>query len=210
MPGVAAAIISAIVVAGAGDAGFPEDYFPAAAKSKNLGDQAGAQLLCLITTLAIAILSGLTGGWMCSLSIWQPPHALFRDDDHFHDMAHKYPASYLVGGDETYEAAKATFDQIKGVLIQKRKEISGDADKAVEELVNEIWEDRGIDPDAALDKKQTQDFLTEYIQQLDKSVTISQDAFEQIFKLLDENGNEHVSKNEMSNFIKTFTEAQMQ
>lgn len=68
-------------------------------------------------------------------------------------MAHKYPPSYLVGGDETYEAAKATFEQIKGVLIQKRKEISGDADKAVEELVNEIWEDRGIDPDAALDKK---------------------------------------------------------
>lgn len=110
-------------------------------------------MLCLITTLAISILAGLTGGWMCSLSIWQPPHALFRDDDHFHDMAHKYPPSYLIGGDETYEAAKATFGQIKDVLIQKRREISGDADKAVEELVNEIWEDRGMDPDSQLDKK---------------------------------------------------------
>jgi len=93
-------------------------------------------------------------------------------------MVSKYPPSYLVGGDETYEAAKATFDQIKGVLIQKRKEMSGDADKAIEELVEEIWEERGIDPDANMDKKQTQAFLSEYIAQLDKNVTISQDAFD--------------------------------
>jgi len=106
MPGVAAAIISAMVVASAGDAGFPDDYFPAAAKSKNLGDQAGAQLLCLITTLVIALLAGVTGGWMCSLSIWQPPHALFKDDDHFYHVVQHYPAEWLAEeGDETYEAS---------------------------------------------------------------------------------------------------------
>lgn len=106
----------------------------------------------MITTLAISITAGLTGGWICSLSIWQPPHALFRDDDHFHEMADKYPKSYLVGGDETYEAAKATFDQIRGVLVQKRAEMAGDADRAIDELVNEIWEDRGLDPDMMMNK----------------------------------------------------------
>lgn len=151
MPGVLAALISAIVVASSGDT-FPSDYFPAAADSGNVSDQAVAQVLCLITTLTIAIFAGLTGGWMCSLSIWQPPHALFRDDDHFHEMAHKYPKSYLVGGDETYEAAKATFDQIRGLLIKKRAEMAGDADRAIDELVNEIWEDRGLDPDVMMNK----------------------------------------------------------
>lgn len=89
MPGIAAAIISAIVVASAGNAGFAPDYFPAVANYLKMGDmdeaaiaalsdeaianygkQAVAQILCLITTLAISIFAGLTGGWMCSLSIW--------------------------------------------------------------------------------------------------------------------------------------------
>jgi ammonia channel protein AmtB len=37
MPGIAAAIISAIVVSGAGSADFPEDYFPASENGTNLG-----------------------------------------------------------------------------------------------------------------------------------------------------------------------------
>ena len=168
MPGVAAALISAMVVASAGGAGFPDDYFPAAAAASahrrllsettttathdvtttdthattttmtdphatattpvatvvnevlhdvgiNLGDQAVAQLLCVLTTLIVAILAGATGGWMCSLSIWQPPHALFKDDDHFVHATHHYDADWLAEeGDETYEAS---FDSIKGFLV---------------------------------------------------------------------------------------------
>lgn len=69
-------------------------------------DQAIAQLKSLLVTLAFAIVSGLAGGFMCSLEIWHPPHALFRDDDHFHHVLTKYPKHYLESSDEAIEYAK--------------------------------------------------------------------------------------------------------
>jgi hypothetical protein len=64
--------------------------------------------------------SGATGGWICNRPFFQPPSALFRDDDHFDDMKEKYPKSYLKGCDENYEIAKEGFEKIKEVLTQKR------------------------------------------------------------------------------------------
>jgi len=64
--------------------------------------------------------SGAIGGFICSRSIFQPPHALFRDDDHFFEMRDKYPKSYIKGCDENYEAARASFEKIKDMLTQKR------------------------------------------------------------------------------------------
>ena len=61
-----------------------------------------------------------------------------------------------------------------------------------------------------MDKLQTHEFLTEYIQQLDPNVVISENAFEEIFQLLDDNGNGLISKDEISNFIKTFTGEELQ
>ena len=43
-------------------------------------------------------------------------------------MVAKYPPSYLVGCDEEYEAAKASFETINKILVQKRSEMAGDAD----------------------------------------------------------------------------------
>jgi len=53
-----------------------------------------------LVTLALAIFSGISGGFIASLSIWQPVSVLYRDDDHIHNAAAKYPNIYLVGGDE--------------------------------------------------------------------------------------------------------------
>jgi hypothetical protein len=72
--------------------------------------------------------------------------------------------------------------------------------------VNEIWEDRGLDPDSNIDKKQTKDILTEYIYQLDSNVSISQDAFNKIFDLLNTNDAEEVSKEEIQKFILNINE----
>ena len=195
MPGVLAALISSIVLVASTEENFPISYFPAYNEdaipamtySEVVNKQALNQVLALIITLAISICAGLSGGWLCSLSTMQPPHALFRDDDHFHEMVHKYPKSYLLGGDETYEAAKATFDQISKVLKQKRAELGGDADSAIDQLVNEIWNDRHINKDMAMNREETQAFMEVYIKQLDTTIEVSDEDFDQIFKLLDEN-----------------------
>jgi hypothetical protein len=49
---------------------------------------------------------------MCSLDIWKPVHALFRDDDHFHHVLSKYPKHYLEVSDEAVEYAKEAMYEI--------------------------------------------------------------------------------------------------
>ena len=89
--------------------------------------------------MTISCFAGATGGFIAGLPCFQPPHALFRDDDHFYEMQDKYPKSYLKNCDESYAAAKAGFDQIKTILKKKRDEMPGDPDDVIEELVQEIW-----------------------------------------------------------------------
>jgi len=69
--------------------------------------------------------SGAIGGLICNCGCFQPPHALFRDDDHFIDMQEKYPKSYLKGCDENYDIARMGFEKIKAILTKKRKEMKG-------------------------------------------------------------------------------------
>lgn len=57
-------------------------------------------------------------------------------------MSDKYPKSYLKNCDESYSAAKANFDQIKQILKQKREEMPGDPDMVIDELVQEIWNEK--------------------------------------------------------------------
>lgn len=124
-------------------------------------------------------------------------------------MVSKYPPSYLEGCDEEYEASKATFGSIKKLLIQKRTEMAGDADTAIDELVDEIWEAQGIDTDSDMTKIQTKTFLSEFILEMDENTKISGEAFEQIFKLLDEDQGGSVSRTELQNFIKKFSKNSM-
>ena len=60
-------------------------------------------------------------------------------------MQEKYPKSYLKDCDESYAAAKAGFDQIKKILKEKREEMPGDPDEVIEELVQEIWTEIGME-----------------------------------------------------------------
>lgn len=98
--------------------------------------------------------SGAIGGFICSRSIFQPPHALFRDDDHFFEMRDKYPKSYIKGCDENYEAARASFEKIKDMLTQKRNQMKGNQEVAIEELVTEIWTGRGLEMSQTMNEKQ--------------------------------------------------------
>lgn len=151
--------------------------------------------------------SGATGGWICSLSIFQPPHALFRDDDHFFEMKDKYPKSYLKGCDENYEDAREGFNKIKEILTQKRSEMKGNQEQAIEELVTEIWKSRGVRIDDSMNERQVQGFFMDYIKQFDGSIELNDQAFDQIFKILDTDMDGNISRTEMIGFITNFTKS---
>jgi hypothetical protein len=126
MPGIFAAIVSAIAIAGSSGKGFPDDYFPTVAAGGTLGEQGANQILALIVTLGISIVGGMTGGFLASLDIFQPVHTLFSDMDHFEDCVEKMPAEYLVGMDEDYDETKATFEDVKTALVLRRALYSSD------------------------------------------------------------------------------------
>jgi ammonium transporter Rh len=67
LPGIYSAIVSAIVIAGAGNKGFPKEYFD---HQRTLSEMAGNQMLSLVVTIAIALFAGASGAFMASLSIW--------------------------------------------------------------------------------------------------------------------------------------------
>lgn len=83
MPGIIGAIVSAIAVALAPSQNFPADYFLAAPIGTPLSAQVAAQFYALLTTLGIAIVGGLIGGYVCNLSLFTPVAFLHRDEDHF-------------------------------------------------------------------------------------------------------------------------------
>jgi hypothetical protein len=76
-------------------------------------------LKSLLVTLAIAILSGLSGGFLCSLDFWNPVHALFRDDDHFYHVIKKYPQHYLENVDEAISYGKVALFNLRDIMISK-------------------------------------------------------------------------------------------
>jgi len=56
-----------------------------------------------------------------------------------------------------------------------------------------------------MNKNQTKRFLTDYIHQLDPECEMSKEAFEMIFNILDINGDEMISREELAMYIKVFT-----
>ena len=141
MPGILGGITSAIVASGLGDKNFPKGYLKQMDAGMTASEQAARQIYSLLVTLGIALLAGISGGFVCSLSIWQPVHALYRDDDHFFDVVLKYPAEYLVGGDEVYDEARASLKDIQDALTVRRKLMEGHAEEVIDKMVNDIWDE---------------------------------------------------------------------
>lgn len=116
------------------------------------GDQVTAQILSLIITLVISIVSGGLGGYIVSHEIFQPVHALFRDDDHFYDVIHKYPKSYLHGTDEHYHETKSTLVQIKEFLQKAQAAHKGEEAFSFKAIATKVWSDHKNSADQALNK----------------------------------------------------------
>lgn len=77
----------------------------------------------------------------------------------------------------------------------------GDPDEVIEILVQEIWAEMGKGDDQDLNKRQTKNFLNDFIKQLDPTNEMSDLAFEQIFLLLDHDKDGQISQKELAQTI---------
>jgi len=92
------------------------------------------------------------------------------------------------------------------MLQEQRKEMKGDQKKAIENLVNKIWNDANVASDSFMNKQQVKKFLDDFINNFEEDFKISDDAFDQIFLLIDIDKDEHISRGELTQFITKETE----
>ena len=103
----------------------------------------------MLVTLVISILSAIIGGWIASWSIFSPPHALYRDDDHFEEVLKRYNIKNLEGNDERLSEALKIFKLVRKYISTKD---SLDHDKEhLDELVNQAWLEQNEKEDEILD-----------------------------------------------------------
>ncbi len=63
---------------------FTAELFPGRADgSRSASEQGWFQIAALVTTLTIAIISGLIVGWIAKLPIFYPPKDLFQDNEYW-------------------------------------------------------------------------------------------------------------------------------
>ena len=105
-------------------------------------------------TLGISIVSGYIGGWICSCECFAPPHALFRDDDHFHEALENYPPEYFTNCDEAGEYAVEglkTWRAALGALTKDEK----NAGKSHEDVfTTAVWNEHAAAQQESLDKQE--------------------------------------------------------
>ena len=119
-------------------------------------------------------------------------------------MLPKYPAEYLVGGDEVYDEAKGTFFDIQAALTARRQMMEGNGEEAIASMVNDIWDDT-CPGKTEMNKDDCREFLTAFVKKTDHRLQVSNAAFNQIFGILDLDNNGSIDQGEMRNFISKFT-----
>jgi hypothetical protein len=155
-----------------------------------------------VVTLLIAIISGITGGWLASREFLQPVHALFRDEDHIEDCMAKYPEDFIIGDcDEQYGHS---FDDIKDSLKKLRAIFSGgdDEEAAMDKLVNKIWSE--CKNKSSVKTKYVKKFITAFVKTADHTMVVGNIAFDEIFG--QEDMKKDKTKEDMANWLKEITE----
>jgi len=115
-----------------------------------------------LVTLAIAIVAGLSGGFLCSLDFWNPVHALFRDDDHFHHILQKYPAHYLENVDEAISYGKGAIMNIKDILMWSIPSNLTSVDQRKAWIGRNVY-DKHVSHSGELNKNQLVEFLNDFL-----------------------------------------------
>lgn len=197
LPGILGAISSSIIHASIDGMGFDESFFTS---KTSFSQQAKQQIYALLITLGISAFSGITGGFVACLSIWQPVNAMFKDDDHMVNAASKYPSEYLVGTDESIDEIKVTLLQIRNILLLRKSKINADSDYQNDLIVKDILFKHSADG-VQLTKEECYSFLLDFIRQVKRSAELSTAAFDEIYGMIDRDRDGLVSKAELGNFV---------
>jgi ammonium transporter Rh len=206
LPGIYSGVISAIAIAGSAGKGFPDDYFAVMADGGTRSQQAAAQIYMVLISLAISIVGGLTGGYICSLSIWQPVSTLYHDVEHFEACEDKMPRDHFEGQDETYDHIKASFADIQQALQLRRALYNTESqESAINTMVEDIWAQEIGAAEKEMRKNQCQRFLQGFVKKNNPQMEVSDAAFEEFFEQLDVNKNGRCSKQELGAFLLKFT-----
>ena len=136
----------------------------------------------MLVTLGISIISGIIGGWIASQSIFSPPHALFRDDDHFEEVLKRYNIRNLKGNDERLSEALKIFKLVRK-HISAKDSLNHDKEH-LDELVNQAWLEQNEEEYEILDKKRTKNIINKIIYDIDSSQELTDEAFDQIFYMI--------------------------
>ena len=146
---------------------------------------------------------------MCSLDIWKPVHALFRDDDHFHHVLSKYPKHYLEVSDEAVEYAKDAMYNIQDILSKIMPADKNTNDLKMEWMTENIW-NKFINHDKELNKSETLNFINDFLaenQDEDAATDFTMEGlmpgkvFDSIFALLDDSRNGRVDRGEILGYF---------
>ena len=151
------------------------------------------------------MVSGLSGGFLCSLDFWKPVHALFRDDDHFAHVLEKYPQHYLENVDESVHYGKVAIGNIQTVLIEKMPSNFKSQEQRKAWVGKNVF-DKFVLHDGQLNKNQLLEFLNDFLES--ESETIGHEdgnvdaflhgnLFNKIFQLLDDDRSGKVSREEV-------------
>lgn len=129
---------------------------------------------------------------------------MFKDDDHVVDAASRYPTEYLVGSDESVDEVKITLLQLRNILVLKKSKV--DADPSYQEalIVKDIFFKYSTDG-VHMTKEECFCFLQDYIRQVKRTAELSSVAFEEIYPMIDGNGNGMISKEELAVFVTKFS-----
>lgn len=168
----------------------------------------------LITTFCISIAAGLTGGFICSLKIWKPVNALFRDDDHFHDVS--LPKDYVAASDEAIEYARQAMRDVKGLLLAGMPRDCVTKEARMKWMGENVY-DQIAKHDKELNKQEVLAFLNDYLDtgkekfeddDYSEEKLASGEVFNKIFQMLDSNANGKVDREEMLDYFYKLVENQ--
>lgn len=89
-------------------------------------------------------------------------------------------------------------------------EHEGDQAFCFKAFAEKVWNAHKTSFDTNLNKAQTKVYFTEICQKMDKEFDMTEDAFEQLFKMIDVNSDHAVCMGEMVTFLENFTNGKQQ
>ena len=121
--------------------------------------------------MALSIVGGLSGGFLVKYGCAQRVSALFRDDDHFREALHDYPAAFFQGCDEATRYGKEALYRVQEAIVNILPENEAKSPH-IRWLVENVWWKYAPPNQNKLSKPEVLAFINTFLAKTDE------DAFE--------------------------------